>query len=180
MWKQFHGGSSAPKIAAKRRATQNAFSFLRSNCTTTKPTDCSSIYKWRDPQSLTCNQIVSKMQFWSQNVVVEFVQLKRYLFSLGSMVQNGKFSAAAIWVLVSTLKNVDLPTLGRPTMPHFKLVPRRPMMTGFSSTTSFFLGGISCNKMTFSALFWAFLDVLYVSNFDMVFGGNWSKQCLEV
>ena len=36
--------------------------------------------------------------------------------SLGSMVQNGKFSAA-IPFLVSALNKVDLPTLGKPTMP---------------------------------------------------------------
>src|SRR5690348_6897839 len=35
----------------------------------------------------------------------------------GSIVQNGKF-AAAIPALVSALKSVDLPTFGRPTMPH--------------------------------------------------------------
>ena len=37
--------------------------------------------------------------------------------TFGSMVQNGKF-AAAIPALVSALKRVDLPTFGRPTMPH--------------------------------------------------------------
>jgi hypothetical protein len=36
---------------------------------------------------------------------------------LGSMVQKGKFSAA-IPALVSALNSVDLPTLGRPTIPH--------------------------------------------------------------
>ena len=34
----------------------------------------------------------------------------------GSMVQNGKFSAAML-ARVSALKSVDLPTLGSPTMP---------------------------------------------------------------
>ena len=38
---------------------------------------------------------------------------------LGSMVQNGKFSAA-IAALVSALKSVDLPTFGRPTIPQLK------------------------------------------------------------
>src|SRR5579875_3621327 len=37
--------------------------------------------------------------------------------TLGSIVQNGKF-AAAMPAFVSALKSVDLPTLGRPTMPH--------------------------------------------------------------
>jgi hypothetical protein len=41
---------------------------------------------------------------------------------LGSIVQNGKFSAA-MPALVSALNSVDLPTLGRPTMPQLK-----PMM----------------------------------------------------
>ncbi|MNT26874.1 hypothetical protein D3C72_1624730 [compost metagenome] len=40
--------------------------------------------------------------------------------TFGSMVQNGKF-AAAMPALVSALNRVDLPTLGRPTMPH--LIP---------------------------------------------------------
>ncbi len=35
----------------------------------------------------------------------------------GSMVQNGKFSAS-MPALVKALKRVDLPTLGRPTIPH--------------------------------------------------------------
>merc|ERR1711872_595951 len=65
-----------------------------------------------------------------------------HLLSLGSMVQNGKFSAVAIEVLVRTLKKVDFPTLGRPTIPIFKFVPTRPMITGFSSSSPFFLGGI--------------------------------------
>lgn len=56
------------------------------------------------------------------------------------MVQKGKFSAAA-WLLVSTLKNVDLPTLGTPTMPTFKFVPTRPI-SGFFSGSSTFFGGI--------------------------------------
>ncbi len=38
----------------------------------------------------------------------------------GSIVQNGKF-AAAMPALVSALKSVDLPTFGKPTMPH--LIP---------------------------------------------------------
>merc|ERR1719220_1296067 len=61
--------------------------------------------------------------------------------SLGSMVQKGKFSAAAC-DLVRTLKKVDLPTLGRPTMPIFRLVPRRPNSFSGFSTSLTFLGGI--------------------------------------
>jgi hypothetical protein len=37
--------------------------------------------------------------------------------TFGSIVQNGKL-AAAMPALVSALNRVDLPTLGRPTMPH--------------------------------------------------------------
>ena len=37
----------------------------------------------------------------------------------GSIVQKGKF-AASIPALVSALNRVDLPTFGRPTMPHLK------------------------------------------------------------
>ena len=40
---------------------------------------------------------------------------------LGSMVQNGKFSAA-MPALVSALNSVDLPTLGRPTIPHLTAI----------------------------------------------------------
>lgn len=54
--------------------------------------------------------------------------------------QKGKFSAGAA-DFVRTLKNVDLPTFGTPTMPTFKLVPTRPI-SGFCSGSAFF-GGIS-------------------------------------
>jgi hypothetical protein len=39
----------------------------------------------------------------------------------GSMVQKGKFSAS-ILAEVKALNKVDLPTLGNPTIPHFKLI----------------------------------------------------------
>lgn len=54
--------------------------------------------------------------------------------------QKGKFSAGAA-LCVSTLKNVDLPTFGTPTIPIRRLVPMRPI-NGFTSGTSAFLGGI--------------------------------------
>ena len=41
--------------------------------------------------------------------------------TLGSMVQNGKFADCA-FALDRQLKRVDLPTLGKPTMPHCKLI----------------------------------------------------------
>lgn len=65
-----------------------------------------------------------------------------YLFSFGSMVQKGKFSAGAA-LFVRTLKKVDLPTLGTPTIPIRKLVPRRPINGLRSGTPSCFFGGIS-------------------------------------
>ena len=37
--------------------------------------------------------------------------------TFGSMVQNGKFSACASALLARALKSVDLPTLGRPSIP---------------------------------------------------------------
>ena len=37
------------------------------------------------------------------------------------MVQNGKFADCA-FALDRQLKRVDLPTLGKPTMPHCKLI----------------------------------------------------------
>jgi hypothetical protein len=37
---------------------------------------------------------------------------------LGSMVQNGKFADCAL-ALLKQLNNVDFPTLGSPTIPHF-------------------------------------------------------------
>lgn len=56
------------------------------------------------------------------------------------MVQNGKFEAAAA-LFVKTLKNVDFPTFGTPTMPTRKLVPTRPI-NGLRSGSSTFFGGI--------------------------------------
>jgi hypothetical protein len=40
---------------------------------------------------------------------------------LGSIVQNGKFAACAL-ALDKALNKVDLPTFGRPTIPHFKAI----------------------------------------------------------
>jgi len=63
-----------------------------------------------------------------------------YLFSFGLMVQKGKFSAgAALWV--RTLKKVDLPTLGTPTIPILRFVPILPI-SGLRSGSSCFFGGI--------------------------------------
>ena len=63
------------------------------------------------------------------------------LLSFGSIVQNGKFSAEA-WLLVSTLKKVDFPTFGNPTIPIFKEVPNLPMIGGGLIPSPPFLGGI--------------------------------------
>lgn len=47
--------------------------------------------------------------------------------TFGSIVQNGKF-AAAMPALVSALKRVDLPTFGRPTMPHLMPMTRNSVI----------------------------------------------------
>ena len=49
--------------------------------------------------------------------------------ALGSMVQKGKFSAA-MPALVRALNRVDLPTLGKPMMPHLK--PMAPILSRYS------------------------------------------------
>ena len=41
--------------------------------------------------------------------------------TFGSIVQKGKFADCAL-ALLKQLNSVDLPTLGRPTMPHCKLM----------------------------------------------------------
>ena len=41
--------------------------------------------------------------------------------TLGSIVQKGKLAAWAFIALVRVLNKVDFPTLGKPTIPHFKL-----------------------------------------------------------
>jgi len=65
------------------------------------------------------------------------------------MVQKGKFSAG-IALLVKTLKKVDFPTLGSPTIPTFKFVPTRPSKTCFSTGASFF-GGMIFSKYSLSS-----------------------------
>ena len=59
----------------------------------------------------------------------------RYVFSLGSMVQKGKFSAG-MFMRVRMLKSVDLPTLGMPTIPILRCVLGRPSNTS-SGAASF-------------------------------------------
>ena len=41
--------------------------------------------------------------------------------TFGSIVQKGKLAAWALIALVKVLNKVDFPTLGKPTIPHFKL-----------------------------------------------------------
>jgi hypothetical protein len=43
--------------------------------------------------------------------------------TLGSIVQNGKLADCAL-VLDKQLNRVDFPTLGKPTMPHFKAMDK--------------------------------------------------------
>jgi hypothetical protein len=38
----------------------------------------------------------------------------------GSIVQKGKLAASAFFEAVKALNKVDLPTLGKPTIPHLK------------------------------------------------------------
>jgi hypothetical protein len=40
----------------------------------------------------------------------------------GSIVQKGKFAACAFLDFVRALNSVDLPTFGKPTIPHLKLI----------------------------------------------------------
>ena len=42
--------------------------------------------------------------------------------TLGSIVQNGKLAACALLEFVKALNKVDLPTFGKPTIPHFKVI----------------------------------------------------------
>lgn len=63
------------------------------------------------------------------------------LATLGSIVQNGKFSAATE-SLLSVLKRLLLPTLGNPTMPILRLFVDLPRITRFGASPSFFFGGI--------------------------------------
>ena len=42
--------------------------------------------------------------------------------TFGSIVQKGKFAAWALLELVKALNKVDLPTFGKPTIPHLKLI----------------------------------------------------------
>jgi len=42
--------------------------------------------------------------------------------TFGSIVQNGKLAACALLEFVRALKSVDLPTFGKPTIPHLKLI----------------------------------------------------------
>ena len=52
--------------------------------------------------------------------------------TLGSMVQKGKLAASALAVWVSALKRVDLPTFGKPTIPHLKpIIYHLPCLTIF-------------------------------------------------
>lgn len=91
------------------------------------------------PNTFNQQDFWSTIVFSSSDTTYE-INLKKYLFSFGSMVQNGKFEAAAA-LFVKTLKNVDFPTLGTPTMPTRRLVPTRPI-NGFRSGSSTFFGGI--------------------------------------
>mmetsp|Transcript_30035 Transcript_30035/g.74515 ORF Transcript_30035/g.74515 Transcript_30035/m.74515 type:complete len:223 (+) Transcript_30035:770-1438(+) len=62
--------------------------------------------------------------------------------ALGSMVQNGKFSAG-MQQFDSALYSVDFPTFGMPTMPTLRLEEKRPRAQGpITSSVAAFFGGI--------------------------------------
>src|SRR5690606_3115956 len=66
--------------------------------------------------------------------------------TLGSIVQKGKFAACA-FALDRQLNNVDLPTFGKPTIPHCKAMK-----------ISIFL---NCTKITKSTDFWGLTRILH-------------------
>lgn len=70
--------------------------------------------------------------------------LNIHLLSFGSIVQKGKFSAGAE-LLVITLKKVDFPTFGTPTIPQRKFVPTLPIK-GLTSGSPTFFGAISIEE----------------------------------
>lgn len=56
--------------------------------------------------------------------------------TFGSIVQNGKLAACA-FALLKQLKRVDLPTFGKPTIPHFKAILKKLKVTMFRKSNSF-------------------------------------------
>ena len=73
--------------------------------------------------AISTKDIVVLIFFFELEILVNCSSLKSgtgTIPMLGSIVQNGKFSACALLELVKALNKVDFPTFGRPTMPHLK------------------------------------------------------------
>ena len=68
----------------------------------------------------------------------------------GSIVQKGKFSAWALLELVNALNNVDLPTLGNPTIPHLK--PIYLLFTVLENKSNFLSIKIAKESIIFSVI----------------------------
>lgn len=68
-------------------------------------------------------------------------------FLQNTLANRGRKQHSYYWqnsyhTFLQTECNLAYPTLGSPTIPHFKLVPIRPIRIGRSSFSSFFFGGI--------------------------------------
>ena len=75
--------------------------------------------------AISTNDIVVLIFFLEEDIFANLFNLSSgtgTIPSLGSIVQNGKFSAWALLEFVNALNKVDFPTFGRPTMPHRKLI----------------------------------------------------------
>ena len=75
--------------------------------------------------AISTKEIVVLITFFDFEVFAKFCNLSSGTGTIpmfGSMVQNGKFAACALFEFVRALNSVDFPTLGNPTIPHFKLI----------------------------------------------------------
>ena len=75
--------------------------------------------------AISTNEIVVLITFFDADTLAKFSNLLSGTSTkpmFGSIVQNGKFAACALFELVNALNRVDLPTLGNPTIPHLKLI----------------------------------------------------------
>ena len=75
--------------------------------------------------AISTNEIVVLIIFFDFEVLAKLVNLSSGTGTtptLGSIVQNGKLAACALLEFVNALNKVDLPTLGKPTIPHLKLI----------------------------------------------------------
>ena len=69
----------------------------------------------------------------------------------GSMVQKGKLAACALLEFVSALNSVDFPTLGKPTIPHLKLIYL--LFTVLENKSNFLSINIVIELIIFSVIF---------------------------